>query len=94
MVIGGHMFKFWLLEMEDKNYSFYKNLLIGKLNLDADHGLSQEIDTWQPDRLISILQSLGEFAILPQNIQDQVIGQIKSGSGTLEDVVKIMSSSF
>ncbi len=83
-------FKYWLTEAE--GYDFYKNLLLGKLSLDQVQGPSQGIDAWEPEQLISILNSLGEFKELPQGTQDQVVGQIKSGSGTLGDLIRIMSS--
>lgn len=79
--------------MEDKDYNFYKNVLLGKLNLDRVHGLSQELNAWEPEQLINILNGLGEFKELPQETQDQVIGQIRSGMGTLGDLIRIMSSS-
>jgi len=87
------MFKVWLAEMEDKGYDFYKNILLGKLNLDRTHGLSQGIDTWEPEQLINILNGLGEFKGLRQQVQDQVVGQIRSRMGTLGDLIRIMSSS-
>lgn len=87
------MFKKWLVEMEDKGYDYYKNIVLGKLNLDRIHGLSQGIDTWEPEQLINILNGLGEFKDLTQGIQDQVIGQIRSRTGTLGDLIRIMSSS-
>lgn len=86
-------FKIWLNEMGDKGYDFYKNLLLGKLNLDRNNGPSQEIDTWEPEQLINILNGLGEFKELSQQIQDQVIGQIRSHMGTLGDLIRIMSAS-
>lgn len=87
------MFKVWLAEMEDKGYDFYKNILLGKLNLDRTHGLSQGLDTWEPEQLINILNGLGEFKELRQQVQDQVVGQIRSRMGTLGDLIRIMSSS-
>lgn len=87
------MFKIWLNEMENKGYDFYKNILLGKLNLDHTHGLSQGLDAWEPEQLINILNGLGEFKELSQEVQDQVIGQIRSRMGTLGDLIRIMSSS-
>ena len=86
------MFKNWLAEMEEKGYNYYKNILLGKLNLDHTNGLSQGIDAWEPEQLINILNGLGEFKQLPQQTQDQVIGQIRSRMGTLGDLIRIMSS--
>jgi hypothetical protein len=84
-------FKIWL--NEEQGYDFFKNILFGKLNLDRDHGLSQEVDTWEPDNLINMLNGLGEFKKLPQQVQDQAIGQIRSRMGTLGDLIQIMASS-
>ena len=85
-------FKTWL-EYDDKDFNYYKNLVIGKLSLDHTHGLSQSLDTLAPEQLISTLNGLGEFKELPSDIQDQVIGQIKSRMGTLGDLVRLMSDS-
>lgn len=85
-------FKIWLTEIEDKGYNFYKNILLGKLNLDRTHGLSQGIDTWEPEQLVNMLNGLGEFKELPKQVQDQVFGQIRSRMGTLGDLIRIMSS--
>lgn len=87
------MFKIWLQEMENKDYNFYKNIILGKLNLDRTHGLSQGLNTWESEQLINVLNGLGEFKKLKQEIQDQVIGQIRSEMGTLGDLIRIMSSS-
>lgn len=84
-------FKKWLVEYDDKGFNYYKNMLLGKLNLDQNQGISQELQVWEPEQLISILNGLGEFKELPNSVQDQVIGQIKSGTGTLGDLVQIMS---
>lgn len=84
-------FKLWL-EMNDKDFNFYKNLILGKLNLDRINGLSQSVDTWEPEQLISILNGLGEFKELPMEIQDQVVGQIRSGMGTLGDLIRLISN--
>lgn len=84
-------FKYWL-ESLNRDYDFYKNIIIGKLSLDRVQGLSQSINTWEPENLIAILNGLGEFKNLPQETQSQVIGQIKSGMGTLDDMIKIMSN--
>lgn len=85
------MFKLWLVEIE-KSYDFYRNILLGKLNLDRTHGLSQTLNTWEPEQLISILNGLGEFKKLRQETQNQVVGQIRSQMGTLGDLIHIMSS--
>jgi hypothetical protein len=86
-------FRQWLNEASDKGYDFYKNMILGKLSLDHSNGLSQNLDAWEPEQLVSILNGLGEFKELPQMAQDQAIGQIRSRTGTLGDLVRILSSS-
>lgn len=85
-------FKKWLAEYDDKGFNYYKNMLLGKLNLDRSQGLSQGLDAWEPEHLLSMLNGLGEFRELPSGTQDQVIGQIKSRMGTLGDLVRLMSN--
>lgn len=85
-------FKIWLTEIEDKGYNYYKNVVLGKLNLDRNHGLSTGIDTWEPGQLVDVLKGLGEFTSLPKEVQDQVTGQINSRMGTLGDLIRVMSS--
>ena len=85
------IFKNWLVEMENKGYEYYKNILLGKLS-PAD-GLSQGLNTWEPEQLVNMLNSLGEFKKLRQEIQDQVIGKVRSKMGTLNDLITLMSSS-
>lgn len=85
-------FKMWLAEFDDKGFNYYKNMLLGKLNLDRTQGLSQGLDAWEPEHLLSMLNGLGEFRELPSRVQDQVVGQIKSRMGTLGDLVRLMSS--
>ena len=84
-------FKNWF-EMENKGYDYYKNLVLGKLNLDPINGLTQSINGWEPQQLIQILNSLGEFKQLSMPIQDQVISKIGSGEGNLGDLIQLMSS--
>ena len=85
-------FKNWF-EMENKSYVYYKNLVLGKLNLDPIHGLTQSVNGWEPQQLIEILNGLGEFKQLPLPVQDQVISQIQSGTGTLGDLIQTMTRS-
>jgi len=84
-------FKLWL-ESKEKDFEFYKNLVLGKLNLDGTEGLSATLNTWKPEGLQQILQGLGEFKALPEAIQKQVFGKIDSGSGTLADIIRMMAS--
>lgn len=81
------------LERDEKDYNFFRNLVLGKLGLDSSEGLSQRLNTYESNSLISKLDSLGVFKNLPQTVQDQVKGQIQSGSGTINDIINIMSSS-
>ena len=78
-------FKLWLEDLE------IKNALFGRLNIDKVHGLSTTINTWPAEQLINILRGLGVFTSLPKDVQDNAIGKIRSGSGTLGDLVQIMS---
>jgi len=84
-------FKLWL-EDEEKDFDFYKNLVLGKLNLDKVEGLSATLNTWEPDNLISKLNSLGEFKQLADETQDQVTGKIRAGDGTLSDIIRLMAT--
>lgn len=81
-------FSIWL-EKEERDYDFFKNLILGKLEL-SNEALSQSIGIYEPDDLISKLQNLGEYAKLPEEIKSQVEGQIRSGTGTLGDLVRLM----
>lgn len=82
-------FKKWFNESND--FQFYRNLVSNTLKI-TDNGLSQSLNSWNPEELITSLNGLGEFTKLSDSIKDQVIGQIKSGSGTLEDIINIMAS--
>lgn len=84
-------FKSWL-EMENKGYDYYKNLVLGKLNLDPVHGLTQSINGWEPQQLIGMLNGLGEFKQLPMPIQDKVISRIRTGEGNIGDLIQLMST--
>lgn len=84
-------FKKWFEEYDGKDYDFYRNLLVGKLNLDKSLGINQSLDTLDSDFVVSSLNGLGEFKELPDFIQNQVIGMIKSQSGTFSDLARLMS---
>lgn len=84
-------FKIWL-EDEEKDFEFYRNLVLGKLNLDRSEGLSATLNTWEPENLISMLNSLGEFKELSDETQDQVIGKVRAGEGTLADLIRKMAT--
>lgn len=85
-------FKKWLAEFDDKGFNYYKNMVLGKMSLDQNHGLNQSLDAWEPQQLIELLNGLGEFKELPDQVQQQVFGQIKSGTGTIGDLVRIMAN--
>ena len=81
------------MEAAEKDFDFFKNLVLGRLNLNRVDGLSATLNTWEPDALINVLNDLGEFKNLPSNVQQQVLGKVRSGEGTLGDLIKMMSSS-
>jgi len=83
-------FRKWL-EFEEKDFGFYKNLILGKLNL-SDDGLNTMISTWKPSNLLSILNSLGEFKELSNSTQEEITNDINSGNGTVGDLVQKMAS--
>lgn len=83
-------FKIWL-EAREKGFDFYKDLVLGKLNLDGVDGLSATLNTWKPEALQSALQGLGEFKSLPDEVQRQVMDKIQSGSGTVADIIRVMA---
>lgn len=83
-------FSEWFFK-EEKNFDYYQNLVLGKLNLKKDVGLSQSLDVIETENLINILNGLGEFKNLPSEKQEQILGKIRSGSGTLHDIIRMMS---
>ena len=84
-------FNTWL-EYRDRDFSFFRNLVLGKLSLDRDEGLSATVDSFQKENLTSVLQGLGEFKELPEDVQSQVLGKVQAGDGTIGDLVRIMAS--
>lgn len=84
-------FKIWL-EASEKGFEFFKNMVLGRLNLNKVDGLSAALGTWEPDALINVLNDLGEFKNLSDEVQQQVIGRIRSGDGTLGDLIKLMAA--
>lgn len=81
-------FSIWL-EKEERDYDFFKNLILGKLEL-SNEALSQSVGIYEPDELISKFQGLGEYAKLPEETKAQVEGQIRSKTGTLGDLIRLM----
>jgi hypothetical protein len=83
-------FKMWL-EYQEKDFNYYKNLILGMLNLESPEGLSASLDTFKPDILISSLEALGEFKELSADIQQQVKDKIQVGEGSIEDLIRLMA---
>lgn len=82
-------FKIWL---EEKDREYYQDMVLSKLDLDKDKGLSQSLNVWDPDKLLSKLSELGEYKSLPEDVQKSIEAKIKSGSGTIGDLINIISS--
>ena len=87
-------FRIWL-EDDQKDYEFYKDLVIGKLNSNdksEKYDISTSLNMWKPpENLISSLEVLGEFRDLNDDVQMQVKDKISSGDGTLEDNIRLMA---
>jgi hypothetical protein len=83
-------FKIWL-EYQEKDFNYYKNLVLGMLNLESPEGLSASLDTFKPDILISSLEAMGEFKELNSDIQQQVKDKIQVGEGSIEDLIRLMA---
>ena len=85
-------FKLWL-EDEQSKFEFYKDLILGKLNSKKKKfDLSTSLNMWKPaENLIDMLQSLGEYKNLDDDIQERIEDKITSGNGTLEDIVRLMA---
>ena len=79
------------LEYQEKDFSYYKNLILGMLNLESPEGLSASLDSFKPDILISSLEALGEFKELSADIQQQVKDKIQVGEGSIEDLIRLMA---
>lgn len=88
-------FKNWLFEDEQKDYEFYKNLILGKLNGDKKeekYNISTSLNVWKPsEKLIMSLENLGEFKSLGEDVQKQVREKINSQEGTLDDVIHLIA---
>lgn len=82
------MFKKWLL-IEEKDIDYYKKLILSKLELD-NQGLSQSLNIWKPESLINKLNELGEYKNLSLEKRKNVENIIKSKSGTINDLIKVM----
>lgn len=85
-------FKKWF-ENEQKNFDFYKDVLLNYLGLDQSKGLSQNLDSFNKDNLKQKLQGLGEFSALPNHMQQEILTKIdNSQGGTMGDLIRLMSS--
>ena len=88
-------FKNWLFEDEQKDFEFYKDLILGKLNTGKNkvqYDMSTSLNVWNPpDKLTSALENLGEFKSLDDSLQKQVTEKINSKEGTLGDVVRLIA---
>lgn len=83
-------FRLWL-EFQEKDFNYYKTLVLAKLNLESPEGLSVGIDSFESDNLISSLEGLGEFKELSTDIQQQIKDKIDVGEGTVEDIIRMMA---
>lgn len=83
-------FKIWL-EYQEKDFNYYKNLILGMLNLESPEGLSASLDSFKPDILISSLEAMGEFKELNSDVQQQVKDKIQVGEGSIEDLIRLMA---
>jgi hypothetical protein len=84
-------FRQWL-ESEEKNFDFYRNVILNYLGLDGEKGMSQGLDTFNKDNLKQKLQSLGEFSALPNDVQTNVLARIDSSQGgTVGDLLRLMA---
>jgi len=86
-------FRTWLFENEQKNFDFYKDVMLNYLGLDPTKGLSQSLDTFNKDNLKQKLQGLGEFSALPDHVQADILSRLDSSqSGTMGDIIRLMAS--
>ena len=84
-------FDIWM-EYREKDFTFYKNLILNRLNLDRSEGMSSALSTFQKDKLESLLQGLGEFKKLPDVVQKAALGRVASGDGTVGDLIRTLAS--
>lgn len=84
-------FKKWLEDSED-NFSHWKDIILGYLGLNDENGLSQSLDTFNPEQLREKLQGLGEFSKLSPETQQKVLGMIDGvQGGTVGDLIRVMA---
>jgi hypothetical protein len=87
------LFKTWLEERE-KDRDYYRDIILSKLDLDKSKGLSQSLDVMEPEKIINKLNELGEYKALSDDIKNSIEGKIKSGSGTVGDLINIISKNL
>lgn len=85
-------FKKWF-ENEQKDFNFFKDVFLNYLGLDQSKGLSQRLDSFDKDNLKQKLQGLGEFSVLPDHMQQEILTKIDNNQGgTMGDLIRLMSS--
>ena len=85
-------FKKWFVN-EQKDFNFFKDVFLNYLGLDQSKGLSQRLDSFDKDNLKQKLQGLGEFSVLPDHMQQEILAKIDSNQGgTMGDLIGLMSS--
>ena len=84
-------FDMWL-EYREKDFNFFRNLILNRLTLDRAEGMSTALSTFQRGNLERLLQGLGEFKKLPDVVQKAALGKVASGDGTVGDLVKTLAS--
>lgn len=85
-------FKKWF-EDQQKDFDFYRDIMLNYLGLDPSKGLGQNLDTFNKENLKQKLQGLGEFSALPDHVQQDILGKIdNTQGGTMGDLIRLMSS--
>lgn len=85
-------FKKWF-ENQQKDFDFYRDIMLNYLGLDPSKGLSQSLDTFNKENLKQKLQGLGEFSALPDHVQQDILARIDAmQGGTMGDLIRLMSS--
>ena len=85
-------FKKWF-ENQQKDFDFYRDIVLNYLGLDPSKGLSQNLDAFNKENLKQKLQGLGEFSALPDHVQQDILNKIdNTQGGTIGDLIRLMSS--
>jgi hypothetical protein len=84
-------FKIWL-EAKDKEY--YQNIILSKLDLDKEKGISMSLNVMDPEKLLNKLSELGEYKNLPKKIQNSIEYKIRSEAGTIGDLINIIAKNI